>query len=290
MENTLLSPLAPQQRREVQERLMNILEHQARLYTAGLSSSLPEQTAAELLHSICWCLQLYLRENGQDSRALLGSDELALFDAALRHAEGRAQDCRRLYISVCAGAPMWVSRAMRDTLGSIRDYFLRYNVRFFAHAMPSGIDYQLCLPAQDELEGTAFTADYLVRLGYENTLIRAFPKEETACLLQTVTPGYYSRLMGVYDLVLTNAVGAYLSQGQAGHLSVPESARPQLRAALGAGDSSRFAEGAARMCAALGIADAGCAAYASGAARAQWPRIRAAMDTNPENVFIALRQ
>ena len=257
---------------------MNILEHQARLYTAGLSSSLPEQTAAELLHSICWCLQLYLRGNGQDSRALLGSDELALFDAALRYAEDRAQDCRRLYISVCAGAPMWVSRAIRDTLSSIRDYFLRYNVRFFAHAM------------QDELEGTAFTADYLVRLGYENTLIRAFPKEETACLLQTVTPGYYSRLMGVYDLVLTNAVGAFLSQGQAGHLSVPESARPQLRTALGTGDSSRFAEGAARMCAALGIADAGCAAYASGAARAQWPRICAAMDTNPENVFIALRQ
>ena len=96
--------------------------------------------------------------------------------------------------------------------------------------------------------------------------------------------------MGVYDLVLTNAVGAFLSQGQAGHLSVPESARPQLRTALGTGDSSRFAEGAARMCAALGIADAGCAAYASGAARAQWPRICAAMDTNPENVFIALRQ
>ena len=286
MELTLLSRLDGAQQRRARENITAIFAHQAQLYTAGQSSSLPEETAAELLHSILWCLRQYMQDTGTDVHALLDADIFPLFDAALALAGRRCEDCRRLFMTVCTGAPIWLCRAMRDTLSGIRDYFLHYDCRFFAHHVPPSIDYRLCLPPAAELEGTAFTADYLTRLSFENRLLSAFPKEEADRLLRAVSPAYYGNLMGVFEPVAVSAVGSYLAQGRTGSLFIDEVQRSRLCALLSGPDGrTRFTEGARRLCTALGIRDGGCAGYVADAAAAQWPRVSAVLGQGAQNVF-----
>ena len=113
-------------RAQLEAQLLSLLAWQARLFTAGDSTSLPEETARSLLESV---------EYG-----------------------------KRLWLAACERLPPVENRSMQDTLRGIGTFFRRYDVRFFAHEIPCDIDYQLAIPVEPEQKGVDYVNRYLERL------------------------------------------------------------------------------------------------------------------------------
>ena len=147
----------------LQERLAGLLADQCRRYAAG-DSSLPRETAAELLCSLRYVLGLEGRERPADPRPLLREPLEEAFRREQAALEKRTAQARRLWQAACIARPQIENRSLTDTLAGIGAFWRRYDRRFFAHEVPGDIDYQLCLPAPERLLGVDYLISWLSRL------------------------------------------------------------------------------------------------------------------------------
>ena len=144
---------SPEEAAALRQKLWPLLARQAGLYTGCGSSSLPEDTARELLCSLCYTLKVWFQAGGAASQPLADAD----LEAGLRQGqailEQKCRQARRLWMAVRHSAPDLKNRALADTLDSIGAFFQRYDLRFFAHCIPCDIDYPLCRAVPDTLPG-----------------------------------------------------------------------------------------------------------------------------------------
>ena len=258
---------SPEEAAALRQKLWPLLARQAGLYTGCGSSSLPEDTARELLCSLCYTLKVWFQAGGAASQPLADADLEA----------GSAPDLK--------------NRSLADTLDSIGAFFQRYDLRFFAHCIPCDIDYPLCRAVPEALPGVDYILAYLDRLGMEHALLRPFAPSRVRRLLAAGCPDPVGLLVNLCEPVLANAVGLTLLGEDPRELESTPQRRTRLceyfeplpphraRAAL--------RDGAARLCPGLGLPTPA-ADYFMDTAQALHPRIEAALPNRLNGVFLSL--
>lgn len=282
---------SPEEAAALRQKLWPLLARQAGLYTGCGSSSLPEDTARELLCSLCYTLKVWFQAGGAASQPLADAD----LEAGLRQGqailEQKCRQARRLWMAVRHSAPDLKNRALADTLDSIGAFFQRYDLRFFDHCIPCDIDYPLCRAVPETLPGVDYILAYLDRLGMEHALLRPFAPSRVRRLLAAGCPDPVGLLVNLCEPVLANAVGLTLLGEDPRELEITPQRRTRLceyfeplpphraRAAL--------RDGAARLCAGLGLPTPA-ADYFMDTAQALHPRIKAALPNRLNGVFLSL--
>ncbi|MDD2956740.1 MAG: DUF6179 domain-containing protein [Oscillospiraceae bacterium] len=136
--------------------LWQLLAQKASLYTIGESSSIPVETARELLSSLTFSLELWRREHGlsfAELAAILPENLMGEADALTAQ---KARLGGALLRTARLGRPRLESVALAETLDSMGSGLRQYDCRFFAHRIPGSIDYPLCLAVEEELDGILY--------------------------------------------------------------------------------------------------------------------------------------
>ena len=182
-------------RREILPRLYELLAEQAKKYTMGESSSIPVDTARELVNSLRYTLG-FADVTARDLWAEVEKGRTAI--------RGKTDSARILWERACLTAPRTENVFYRETLKSIGGFFGRYDVLFFAHMIPCSIDYQLLIPVPESLQGVSYVEEYLRRLLTENHLMRAF---DPLPVLEKRCPLYRELCINLCEPVLAEALG-----------------------------------------------------------------------------------
>lgn len=204
MKNELLPPLSLAHR---QGEWADLLRRQVRLYTMGDSTSLPAELAQQLLRSMEFTMQTYLLAGGAAADALPLEE---LLREGGKEIWRLTQEAKALHRLACHTDPGFGSVACRDTLDAIGGFFPAYDMRFFAQEIPGMIDYPLCQPVEDSLEGVLFIRAYLNRLILENRFCRCFRREEAVGALCRFHPAYGELVVNLLEPLLFCALGLVL--------------------------------------------------------------------------------
>lgn len=190
-----------------QSELFPIFERQAKLYTMGDSSSLPIQTVQELLRSIYFCIETHLTLN---SKTADGYPLAQLFEEGQRDVWCLGDEAKALYHMAKTTDPGFGNIAYCDTLDEIDNFFRLYDLRFFAHDIPCMIDYPLCNPVSESLEGIRYISEYLRRLIVENRFCGCFDQRDIVRLLGKYQPEYQDLILNLFEPILISALGLAL--------------------------------------------------------------------------------
>ncbi|MEN6325135.1 MAG: DUF6179 domain-containing protein, partial [Syntrophomonas sp.] len=220
--------------RKIRFKLWKLLGKRTQCFTMGDSSSVPVETAEELMKSIFFTIGLYIENEGNKWELLLEtSDMQELLKAGWVEIEKRMADGRELLRKVRETAPAVENKSYRDTLKGIEVFFKKYDYRFFAHEIPGDIDYQLCYPVQGELQGIKYINCYLSRLLTENLFCGCFASDRITMLLKSYCPDYNGLLINIYEPVAVNALGLAILDGDIIALDIDDKGRSDLLAFFG---------------------------------------------------------
>ena len=281
----LSAPQTGEEQSQILSRLAPLLKTQAEKYLAGDSTSLPAETAEALLRSLVYTLRFALEMEGLPERALLTAELPPLLLRGQTALAVRVEETHALWSRVCLTAPPLENVCYRDTLTELGRFFRRYDLRYFAHRVPCAIDYPLCIPVSESLEGVSYVGEWLRRLALENWLLSRFPAENTTSALARCCPDYREMPLNLCEPVLTDALGLAALDGDIFSLTFSAEDRARLNNILqrpGAADVA-----AERMLAQLAPCLTGAAAYVTAFVSALRPRISTALETGGlDGVFI----
>ena len=74
MQYELLQSLSPEEKNIVEAKLFSLLPSLVRRYTSGESSSIPVDTAQEMLNSLYYQFNAYIKDNGYPGSVLLNEN------------------------------------------------------------------------------------------------------------------------------------------------------------------------------------------------------------------------
>lgn len=151
-----LQPFSEEETRRFLEKLWQLLAKQTERYTMGDSTSVPTETAQELLASICYTLQFEMAQSGRTPRELLKSDLYAAFQDGQAHLRAKVAGTKRLWELACTQ-----TQADVDTLKWIGCFFKKYDLYFFAHRTPWDMGYPLQPRVAEQLKGISYVESYL---------------------------------------------------------------------------------------------------------------------------------
>ena len=290
----LSETLSETEEQSIQAKLFALLARRTELYTMGEHSSVRIETAQELLQSVIFCLNLYLKQSGNKRKLLAQADLEELFKLGQGVIEERLELGKKLYRIACDSAPEIENTSYKDTLRNIGDFFKRYDYRFFAHLIPCDIDYQLCNPVQEGLQGVEYINQYLGRIIIENSFVSKFENSIVERLLNSYCSDYKGLVINIYAPLAANAVGLALLHEEVRSLCITEADGERLvklfeplsvtpaKKALG--------DAAERACAELKISDASSVRYLRKTAEELFPRIEAALPHGGlDGVFVPFR-
>ena len=222
----------PEELATVQSKLAQLLERQIWRYTMEESTSVPVETAQELLTSLLYCLGMGLEGQEDRREQLLRGDYPALIQAGLTAIEGETRAGLERYQYLCDHPPAVINRAYRETVENILIFFRRYHPQFLAHVVDCSIDYQLFLPVNERLQGISYLNAYLSHLMLENSLLYRFQRPQLLGCIQGSCPDYEDLLVNLYEPVLQNALGLALLDRDVTGLSVSREERDLLQSRL----------------------------------------------------------
>ena len=275
---------------EARIKLWGLLARQVDSYTMGESSSIPVETAQELLASICFTLGIGQSGGEEDIKNVLIWNLPVRFAQGLKALEAKTAATKRLWQAACQSAPKIENTSHISTLKSMGGFFSRYNYRYFAHEIPCDIDYQLCHPVPESFLGVDYAGEYLIRLLIEHRFLSRFSPAACACLLSACYPDYKGLLINLYEPVATNALGLALIGGDITKLNITRAGLTQIEALLSplARDEAVEALQAAAdtVCLCMGLFEPRERRYLGELSRGIYPRARAALEAgNLGSVF-----
>ena len=277
----LSEPLTEDEEILIQTKLWQLLARRTELYTMGDSSSVRIETAQELLQSINFCLEIYLKQSGNTKKLFVTADLEELFALGQKAIEKQIDLGKMLYNKACLTAPKIENTSYTDTLRSIGGCFKRYDYRFFAHHIPCDIDYQLCHAVKESLQGIEYINQYLGRIIIENDFVRSFEKNRVESLLKSHCSDYIGLLINIYEPVAANAVGLALLREDVKGLCIAASDSERLTKLFeplsATPAKTALNEAANRVCTELGISDPSSVRYLRKTAEELYPRIEAAL-------------
>lgn len=193
----------------LQKRLLPLLASQTKRYTSGESSSVPIETAQELLASLCFCLGIH-PEDPASWRAISNQNLESAYQDGLRKIEKKIAYGKSLWQAVCTHLPPVENLSLTDTLQELGRFWRLYDYRFFAHEIPCSIDYQLCSPVPEHLRGIDYVTAYLEQLAAENNFLLCFSREALLPLLNSYCLDYKGLLINLFEPVAINGIGLAL--------------------------------------------------------------------------------
>lgn len=257
---------------------LRLFERRTALYTMGDSSSVPAHVAADLLRSICFVLGVD-PDGDAVPEDLLGVDLEREYVSRLTAIERRVKAAERLWRDVCIAMPLIPNIALRDTLGAVGGFFRHYDPRSMAHDIPCSIDYPLCHPVDEALQGIDYIAEYLRRLMIEARFLKRFDLVACERVLVSATPDHIELLINLYEPVAANAIGRALLGEEPEPLVIGDAERQAISARLGPlGDAGRarvLREAGNAVCDELGVSDRDERAYLLDVVPGLLPRIGA---------------
>jgi hypothetical protein len=269
--------LTDEERRLAQGKLWRLLADRARRYTQMDSSSVPVETAQELLASVLFTLI----EASATTKVLAGADAQVLFDDGLRIIEEKVEQGRGLWRVACLSAPDIENLSYRDTLRNMGDSFQHYDWRYFAHRFDCSIDYQLCRPVPESLQGIEYINEYLRRLLAENSILRRFDRDLTVRLLMSCCPDYRELLINLCEPAVTNAIGLSLIGKNSLALDISRADREKITETLAPRSEKQaraaLSQAAEDFCRAAALTDEFTCSYISLMAGDLYPRLAAAL-------------
>ena len=179
---------------------------QARALTMGQSSSLPQETAAELMASILYTLGVQA-DRPEGYASLLGVSLPEYLAQGRRALEQKTQRAKAMAAQLCLTAPELGCIALHDTLSSILRGLEHYDVRFFAHRVPGDIDYQLLIPVPETTPGIDYILAYLTELECELRFLSRFPRHRVLALLDGMSTRWRELVCNLCAPVAANALG-----------------------------------------------------------------------------------
>ncbi len=273
-------PLSGEEAALLQRRLWELLAWQVERYTMGESTSVPQETARELLEGLLFTLG----GGGGDPSRLRRLLEGDLREHYRRSRQELEESCRRgerLWGQVWTRQPRLGSVALEDTLSSMGAFWRRYDREFFPHQIPCDIDYPLCHPVPETLQGVAYVIEYLRRVRLESRVLGRFDQVLVRRLLTGSSPDYRGLLVNLMEPVAVNALGRVLAGKSPYGLELNQADRDRIAAAL-TGESAEQMEavlsaGAARLCETLELGSRETGRYLEKLALSLRPRLQAAL-------------
>jgi len=251
--------------------MMPLLAYQIERFTMGASTSVPVETARQLLCSIIFTSELYMRycliphEAGNLFRRGDKEDMLHLLNEGRAVIDRKVAEGKALLTKILALSPYTGSISYADTIKELGSFFRRYDRDYFAAEIPCSIDYQLSHPVPDHLPGIEYVNEYLRRLAIENEFCGGFDPTGVTSLLRGFNRDYKTLLINIYEPVMANAAALCLLQRNILSLEVTESDRSELISLLKPKTASfidsRLPEISDEICRILDISDDDARAY-----------------------------
>lgn len=219
---TLVEGLSDFEQQILMGRLYELLNRQTTTYLAGDSSSIPVETAEQLMRSILYTLRLALLEAGKPERELLTSDLPELLIQGQHILRERLDAARQLWEQACLTAPQIQNAYLKDTLSGFKAFFKYYDLSYFAHQIPCSIDYPLCVVVPEALCGVLYVEQWLRQLIIENWFLSRFSQQALRRLLTKVAAAYWEYPLNLCEQPLINAVGLAMLRRSVLPLSLSE--------------------------------------------------------------------
>jgi len=214
-DDSLVSGLTDSERQILMGRLYDLLSCQTTKYLAGDSTSIPVETAEELLRSLVYTLRLALSESDKPERELLTDDLSERLRQGQHILQNKLTVAHKLWEQVCLTVPQISNTYLKDTLKSFKSFFKLYDLWYFAHQIPCTIDYPLCVPVSEELKGVSYIEQWLDNLLIENWFLGRFQQQSVRRLLSKIAVNYWEYPLNLCEQPLINAVGLAILQRSA---------------------------------------------------------------------------
>ncbi len=259
-----------------QERFSRLLERRTAIYTMGDSTSVPTHVALDLLRSVCFVLGID-PDRPEIPERLLSVDLDDEFRRRLADIERKVELAGESWREVIATMPAIPNIALQDTLASIGNFPRFYDFRSIAHEIAVSIDYPLCHPVPETLEGVDYINEYLRRLLIEARFLRHFDRSASERVLASVSPDFVELLVNLYEPVATIAIGRALLGKHPQSLRITEEDRAEIARRMEplseVGRERALREAATGVCKALGIEDPAAGEYLRSLAPELLPRV-----------------
>ena len=166
--------------------LLFVLSEQIERYTAGKSSSVPMETAENILQSILYCVKAYLQAIPDAGTAALHITPRILFQEGQRILSSEVEKARHIWTDVKKTripTDLYVYNSTVDE--GIKGFFSTYDLKFAAHengALCGFPDYPLFCDDRS-LEGILYMKRYLEQMKRENIWCAQFGKNKIRSIL-----------------------------------------------------------------------------------------------------------
>lgn len=178
-------------------------------YHMGENTSVPEETAKELMESLLYTLGK-IDFSGQSLAAALERGQ-----EVLKRQTGESEKLLKL---VAVTAPEVCSDSYHDTLDALGRWLRRYDCLHFAHCRPAFLEYPLLFDGWEDMRGIDCVQCYLKGMWQENQILEAFETEYLDELYSCLGPDFGSIPINLCEQPLVNAIGSRLLGRQAGLL------------------------------------------------------------------------
>lgn len=156
-----IQPFTETEANQFLEKLWCLLAKHTERYTMGDSTSVPVETAQELLASICFTLQFEMGVSKLSSRDLLEEELGFILKNGQAHLAEKVKEVKALWECIYALAEIWEKPGIMESLNDIKIFLKKYDLYFFAHQTPWDMGLPLLGPAKEHLKGISYVEMYL---------------------------------------------------------------------------------------------------------------------------------
>lgn len=154
-------PLTDAEKELFLEKLWRLLAEQTERYCMGDSTSVPVETAEELLASICYTLQFERKASRLRAQDLLEKDLGDILKSGQAHLREKLRQTQALWNTVRAQAEPLENADILEALDQLGLFFKKYDLYFFAHRTPWDLGIFLLGPAAGPERGVTYVEEYL---------------------------------------------------------------------------------------------------------------------------------
>lgn len=161
---SFIQPLTETEANQFLEKLWYLLAKHTERYTMGDSTSVPVETAQELLASICFTLQFEMELSKLSPRDLLEKELSVVLKNGQAHLVEKVKEVNGQWECVYALAETWGDLGIMEALNYIKIFLKKYDLYFFAHQTPWDMGLPLLGPTAEHLKGISYVEMYLKEL------------------------------------------------------------------------------------------------------------------------------
>ncbi len=277
--------------KEIYLHIMELAAERAELYAMG-DSSIRVEMFSELVKSICFTMNKGIKAEKVAVESALKGDLRRLLEVGRTQIELEVKHGKELLRRAEESAIDIENISYLGVIPGIEKFFKGYDYYYFAHEIPGDIDYQLCVPVSEKLQGIDYITKYLRRLIAENESCGYFEKDKITALLKSYCQDYKGLLINLFEPVAVNAIGLKLLGADIFKLEITKTECELLKRRFeewGEASTIEIERAADKMCTELGISIEK-ASYIKEAVGGLYSRIKAALKSETlENIFIPFK-